>query len=197
MAMYAAKTAGRAGVRVFDTAMHTRAVQRLDFEAALRRAVIRQQFTVRYQLVVELPDGGLAGLEALVRWDHPDRGPVMPGALGVHLAIDDFGTGYSALAYLKTLPVDTLKLAKPFVDGLLRGAEEAALTNAILRIADLLGLQVVAGGIEHEAQALELDRLGCPSARGSTSPAPSTSSPSRPSWSPSRPAAPSPRLPVV
>ena len=47
MAMYAAKTAGRAGVRVFDTAMHTRAVQRLDFEAALRRAVIRQQFTVR------------------------------------------------------------------------------------------------------------------------------------------------------
>ena len=79
MAMYAAKTAGRAGVRVFDTAMHTRAVQRLDFEAALRRAVIRQQFTVRYQPVVELPGGRLAGLEALVRWDHPERGLVMPG----------------------------------------------------------------------------------------------------------------------
>ena len=87
-------------------------------------------------------------------------------ALGVHLAIDDFGTGYSALAYLKTLPVDTLKLAKPFVDGLLRGAEEAALTNAILRIADLLGLQVIAEGIEHEAQARELDRLGCPLGQG-------------------------------
>jgi predicted signal transduction protein with EAL and GGDEF domain len=52
---------GRAGVQVFDTAMHTRAVQRLDFEAALRRAVIRQQFTVRYQPVVELADGRLAG----------------------------------------------------------------------------------------------------------------------------------------
>ena len=264
MAMYAAKTAGRAGVRVFDTAMHTRAVQRLDFEAALRRAVIRQQFTVRYQPVVELGGGGLAGLEALVRWDHPDRGLVMPGefvslaedtglivpigrwvlhaacqaardwqrrfplqphpflsvnlsvrqlqqpdlledvagaldasgldpgelmleitesvlmtdqeamlerlgglrALGVHLAIDDFGTGYSALAYLRSLPVDILKLAKPFVDGLLRGAEEAALTNAILRIADLLGLQVIAEGIEQEAQALELDRLGCPLGQG-------------------------------
>ena len=61
-------------------------------------------------------------------------------ALGVHLAIDDFGTGYSALAYLRSLPVDTLKLAKPFVDGLLLGVEEAALTNAILRIADLLDI---------------------------------------------------------
>ena len=259
MAMYAAKTAGRAGVRVFDTAMHTRAVQRLDFEAALRRAVIRQQFTVRYQPVVELADGHLAGLEALVRWDHPERGLVMPGefvslaedtglivpigrwvlhaacqaardwqrrfplqpppflsvnlsvrqlqqpdlledvagaldasgldpgelmleitesvlaadqqamlerlgglrALGVHLAIDDFGTGYSALAYLRSLPVDTLKLAKPFVDGLLLGVEEAALTNAILRIADLLDLQVIAEGIEQQAQARELERLGC------------------------------------
>jgi predicted signal transduction protein with EAL and GGDEF domain len=87
MAMYAAKRAGRAGVRVFDTAMHTRAVQRLDFEAALRRAVIRQQFTVRYQPVVELPGGRLAGLEALVRWDHPERGLVMPGEF-VSLAED-------------------------------------------------------------------------------------------------------------
>jgi diguanylate cyclase (GGDEF)-like protein len=264
MAMYAAKTAGRAGVRVFDTAMHTRAVQRLDFEAALRRAVIRQQFTVRYQPVVELPGGRLAGLEALVRWDHPERGLVMPGefvslaedtglivpigrwvlhaacqaardwqrrfplqpqpflsvnlsvrqlqqpdlledvagaldasglnpnqlmleitesvlatdqeamlerliglrALGVHLAIDDFGTGYSSLAYLKHLPVDILKLAKPFVDGLLHGAGEAALTNAILRIADLLDLRVIAEGIEQEAQAAELARLGCPYGQG-------------------------------
>jgi EAL domain-containing protein (putative c-di-GMP-specific phosphodiesterase class I) len=145
MAMYAAKTAGRAGVRVFDTAMHTRAVQRLDFEAALRRSVIRQQFTVRYQPVVELADGRLAGLRAL----------------RVHLAIDDFGTGYSSLAYLKNLPVDTLKLAKPFVDGLLRGAEEAALTNAILRITDLLDLEVIAEGIEHPGQAAKLQSLGC------------------------------------
>jgi EAL domain-containing protein (putative c-di-GMP-specific phosphodiesterase class I) len=82
-------------------------------------------------------------------------------ALGAHLAIDDFGTGYSSLSYLKHLPVDTLRLAKPFVDGLLLGAEEAALTNAILRIADLVGLQAIAEGIEHQAQAQELERLGC------------------------------------
>src|SRR3712207_7234868 len=86
--------------------------------------------------------------------------------LGVTLAIDDFGTGYSSLAYLRHLPVDVLKVAKPFVDGLLRGAEEAALTNAILRIADLLGLRVIAEGIEQEAQAEELARLGCPYGQG-------------------------------
>jgi EAL domain-containing protein (putative c-di-GMP-specific phosphodiesterase class I) len=87
-------------------------------------------------------------------------------ALGVHLVIDDFGTGYSSLAYLKHLPVDILKLAKPFVDGLLHGAGEAALTNAILRIADLLDLRVIAEGIEQEPQAAELARLGCPYGQG-------------------------------
>ena len=59
-----------------------------------------------------------------------------------------------------------MKLAKRFVDGLLHGAEEAALTNAILRIADLLSLQVIAEGIEQEAQARELERLGCPLGQG-------------------------------
>jgi EAL domain-containing protein (putative c-di-GMP-specific phosphodiesterase class I) len=64
------------------------------------------------------------------------------------------------------LPVDVLKLAKPFVDGLLRGAREAALTDAILRIADLLGLRVIAEGIEQEAQARELARIACPYGQG-------------------------------
>jgi diguanylate cyclase len=72
-------------------------------------------------------------------------------ALGVHLAVDDFGTGRCVLAYLRQLPVDTLKLAKPFVDGLTMGAEQAALAHAIVRLADTLRLQVVAEGIEQEA----------------------------------------------
>jgi EAL domain-containing protein (putative c-di-GMP-specific phosphodiesterase class I) len=110
----------------------------------------------------------------------------------VHLAIDDFGTGYSARAYLRSLPVDTLKLAKPFVDGLLLGAEEAALTNAILRIADLLGLQVIAEGIEQQAQARELERLGCRFGQSFHFARPWTSSPSRPCCRPSRAAGPAP-----
>ena len=98
----------------------------------------------------------------------------------MHLAIDDLGTGYSSLAYLRHLPVDVLKLAKPFVDGLLRGAGEAALTDAILRIADLLGLRVIAEGIEQKAQARELARIGCPYGQGVHFARPSTSSPWRP-----------------
>jgi diguanylate cyclase (GGDEF)-like protein len=264
LAMYDAKAGAAGTVRLFDATMHDRAVQRLDFEAALRRAIVEQQFTVRYQPVVELAGGDVVGMEALVRWDHPERGLVMPGefvglaedsglivpigrwvlhaacqavrdwqrrfplerplfmsvnlsvrqlqqpdlvedvagaldaagldpgdlmlevtesvlvvddeatiqrlcelrALGVHLAVDDFGTGYSSLAYLRQLPVDTLKLAKPFVDGLTMGAEQAALAHAILRLADTLRLRVVAEGIEQEAQALELRALGCPYGQG-------------------------------
>jgi EAL domain-containing protein (putative c-di-GMP-specific phosphodiesterase class I) len=250
---------------VFDTAMHTRAVQRLDFEAALRRAVIRRQFTVRHRPVVELPEGKLAGLEALVRWDHPERGLVMPGEfvalaedtglivpigrwvlhaacqaardwqhrfplqphpfLSVNLSVrqlqqPDLLEDVAGALDASGLDPDQLMLeihrerpgrrpgghagapqrpagprrppghrrlrhpllvpglppppprrrpqgvAKPFVAGLLHGAEEAALTNAILRIADLLGLRVIAEGIEPEARALELARLGCPYDQG-------------------------------
>jgi diguanylate cyclase (GGDEF)-like protein len=259
LAMHAAKAAGPGAVRRFHAALRERAAERLDFEAALRQAVLEQQFTVRYQPVIELGSGDLVGLEALVRWDHPERGLVMPGefvgmaeksglivpigrfvlhaacqaardwqrrfplerplfisvnlsarqlhqpdlvpdvagaldasgldpadlmleltervlalddqatlqrlrelrALGVHLAVDDVGTGWSALAYLRQLPVDTLKLAKPFVDGVTMGAEQAALAQAIVRLADTLRLQVVAEGIEQAAQARALRAAGC------------------------------------
>jgi hypothetical protein len=79
----AALTAGLAARATVDQltglATHERALLRLDFEAALRTAVLEQQFTVRYQPVVELAGGAVVGLEALVRWDHPERGLVMPG----------------------------------------------------------------------------------------------------------------------
>jgi EAL domain-containing protein (putative c-di-GMP-specific phosphodiesterase class I) len=79
-------------------------------------------------------------------------------ALGVHLAVDDFGTGYSSLAHLRRLPVDALKLAGVFVEGLTAGAEQAALAQAIMRLADALGLQVVAEEVE---EADQLQALGC------------------------------------
>jgi diguanylate cyclase (GGDEF)-like protein len=77
-AMYRAKAAGRGGRVIFDDAMHTQAVERLQLEAELRRALDRQEFTLLYQPIVSLPHGQIAGFEALIRWQSPERGLVMP-----------------------------------------------------------------------------------------------------------------------
>jgi EAL domain-containing protein (putative c-di-GMP-specific phosphodiesterase class I) len=87
-------------------------------------------------------------------------------ALGVHLAIDDFGTGYSSLAYLRQMPIDTVKIDKSFVDGVAGGAEESAVARAIIALAGTLHLDTVAEGVEHAEQAAALAGLGCHLAQG-------------------------------
>lgn len=86
--------------------------------------------------------------------------------LGVRIAIDDFGTGYSSLAYLRRFPLDMLKVAREFVDGLGRDAHDDAITRAIVDLAGTLGLLTVAEGIETAQQAATVAALGCDIAQG-------------------------------
>ncbi|MER3485163.1 MAG: hypothetical protein C4345_03490, partial [Chloroflexota bacterium] len=78
IAMYQAKARGKAGWAVFDAEMGTAAMKRLELETDLRRAIERQEFEVHYQPAIDLDDGRVAMMEALVRWRHPERGIVSP-----------------------------------------------------------------------------------------------------------------------
>jgi diguanylate cyclase (GGDEF)-like protein len=87
-------------------------------------------------------------------------------SLGVRIAIDDFGTGYSSLAYLRRFPIDMLKVAREFVDGLGRDANDDAITRAIVDLAGTLGLLTIAEGIETTQQQEHVAALGCDLAQG-------------------------------
>ena len=86
--------------------------------------------------------------------------------LGVKLAVDDFGTGFSSLAYLKRFPVDILKIDRSFVSDLGVDRDDEKFVNSILRLADTLGLEVVAEGVETQHQADILRALGCHTVQG-------------------------------
>ncbi len=264
IAMYHAKSKGKARHEVFDKAMYTRAVSLLRLENDLRRAIERREFCVYYQPIVKLETGSVIGLEALVRWQHPERGLVAPmefipvaeetglimpiglwvleeacfqmhgwqqhsspnrllsisvnlsgrqlaqpdlieeiqailqrtgldprslkleitesvvmenaeattsklrqlRALGVQLSIDDFGTGYSSLSYLHRFPVTTLKIDRSFVSRMHLGNENLEIARTITTLAHNLGMDVVAEGVETEAQAEQLKKLGCEYGQG-------------------------------
>jgi diguanylate cyclase (GGDEF)-like protein len=86
--------------------------------------------------------------------------------LGVRIAIDDFGTGYSSLAYLRRFPIDMLKIAREFVDGLGRDANDDVITRAIVELAETLGLLTVAEGVESTQQHEHVAALRCDLAQG-------------------------------
>jgi diguanylate cyclase (GGDEF)-like protein/PAS domain S-box-containing protein len=262
LAMYAAKRKGKSRCEVFEPAMHVGAVTRLKTESELRRACERGELVVFYQPVVALTPGRVVGVEALVRWRHPERGLLAPAAfigvaeestlidrvgevvlreavdqvsrwqrehpglsrlqlnvnvsprqlrdgglrslvaavlgetgfdprslvlevtegvmvdeaaverlvrltdLGVRLAVDDFGTGYSSLGYLRRFPIDELKIDRAFVGVITQGPEDAALTRAIVRLAQTLRLCAVAEGVETAEQLRLLREFGCERAQG-------------------------------
>lgn len=259
VAMYRAKSEGRARYALFDERMNERALHRLAIETDLRRALERGELEVHYQPIVELSSGDLVGFEGLLRWRHPDRGLVEPAefiplaeesglivkigewtireccrsmvawstlsaearhlsvsvnvsarqlqepglhqalveilaktgfdpsrlklevtetamiretettmerlrelkGLRIQLAIDDFGTGYSSLAYLRSFPIDVVKIDRSFVDGLGLDPDDTAIVRSILSLARSLNLEATAEGIETEEQVTLLRQLGC------------------------------------
>lgn len=263
-AMYRAKSLGKARSEVFDSAMQNRAVARLKLETDLRRAIDRRQFVVYYQPIVQLDTGRISSFEALVRWQHPERGLVSPVEfipvaeetgmiisigqwvlseawrqinvwrqryaehknlsvsvnlsgkqlsqpgllefirtlvketpkdevglrleitesvmmdnapelvpllndlrdLNVQMQIDDFGTGYSSLSYLHQFPIDSLKIDRAFVSNMNGGGTNLEIVRTIITLAQTLGLDVIAEGVETEQQANHLRTLNCEMAQG-------------------------------
>jgi EAL domain-containing protein (putative c-di-GMP-specific phosphodiesterase class I) len=249
---------------LFDKGMHARAFYLLKMENDLRRAIDREVLRVHYQPIVSLENGQLAGFEALLRWQHPERGFISPAdfislaedtglivpigmwilkeacqqlskwqwkspatrnlfmsvnlsskqvaqstlvdqisdvlkeahveprhlkleitesavmenaetavqlfrrlkALGVQLSIDDFGTGYSSLGYLHRFPVDTLKIDRSFIGRIGEAAENIEIVRTIVSLAENMGMEVVAEGVETLAQLSQLRKLNCEYGQG-------------------------------
>jgi EAL domain-containing protein (putative c-di-GMP-specific phosphodiesterase class I) len=86
--------------------------------------------------------------------------------MGPLISIDDFGTGYSSLSYLKRFPLDELKIDRSFIHGVPADPDAAAITIAIVRLAQTLGLRVVAEGVETDEQLAFLREIGCDEYQG-------------------------------
>jgi diguanylate cyclase (GGDEF)-like protein len=260
VAMYHAKNSMK-GVSLYDSEHDSHSPKRLELMGALGRAVREDQLYLQFQPKIDLNTNRVYGVEALLRWQHPQMGFVPPGEfvpiaemsnmiysmsswvleqtiaqcaqwhqqglglscamnlsarnliderivadlkrymarhnipahaleleitestlmhdperaqaalekiaeLGVKLSVDDFGTGYSSLAYLKRLPVHTLKIDGTFVQGMMTDEQDAIIVNSTIQLAHNLGLKVVAEGVETPEVYQRLAELGCDSAQG-------------------------------
>jgi diguanylate cyclase (GGDEF)-like protein/PAS domain S-box-containing protein len=104
-------------------------------------------------ILMERVEGAMPALETL-------------RSIGVNLAIDDFGTGYSSLSYLSTLPINSLKIDRSFVNGLKSSNKDVEIIRGIISLGNSLGKSVVAEGIETNSQLGQLRELGCEYGQG-------------------------------
>jgi diguanylate cyclase (GGDEF)-like protein/PAS domain S-box-containing protein len=113
------------------------------------------------QLVIEITETFLLEDKAML---HPQLNGLR--AMGVRIALDDFGTGYSSMSSLSTLPIDSIKIDKSFVQRLGDSIEPAAVLRAIITLSSTLGMTVVGEGIETEDQFIQVQALGCDFGQG-------------------------------
>ncbi|MFT7722029.1 MAG: EAL domain-containing protein [Roseateles sp.] len=133
-----------------------RQLRRPDFPQRLQELLQRQPPEVARLLQLDLPEA-----DALAETDAAQALIQRCQALGVGVALDDFGAGYSRLAALKQLSVDTLKLDRSYVQGMLGDARDLSLVESVIGLARNIGCAVLAKGVESRAHARELLRLGC------------------------------------
>lgn len=122
-------------------------VKRVLTSAAIDPSRVQIGFEVTETMVMRDPEAAAEALQSLRE-------------LGVHLSIDDFGTGYSSLAYLKLLPIDTVKVDRSFVNAIAHDAADQAIVRAVTELAHALTLSVVAEGVERPGQAQALTSIG-------------------------------------
>ncbi|MBI3230223.1 MAG: diguanylate cyclase [Burkholderiales bacterium] len=203
VALYQAKAHGRNVYRFYSSEMTGESIERLRLENMLRRSVEKSEIFLNYQPQVDIETGLMVGVEALVRWHHPELGLVPPikfipiaedtgfinqlgkwvlfeacrqmvrwdeagmrvPKMAVNLSVD-FGTGYSSLAYLKQMPVQTLKIDRSFIKDIGTDPDEEAIAIAIIQLGKSMHLSVVAEGVETQEQLQFLRREGCHFAQG-------------------------------
>ena len=132
-----------------------------DDVAAIVDSALKREGLAGGRLTLELTESGIV--------QDPERAmKVLEDlkALDVRVAMDDFGTGYTSLAYLQRLPIDVLKIDRSFVTNMLDDRDSTAIVRAILSLADALGMETIAEGVESEALALALRDLGCTHGQG-------------------------------
>jgi diguanylate cyclase (GGDEF)-like protein/PAS domain S-box-containing protein len=124
------------------------------------------RIALRPGLPTQLLDLEITESAALYDMDHVVPQLLQLRRLGATVSLDDFGTGYSSLSYLRRLPMDTLKLDRSFVSGMMTDPGDFAIVKGVIGLADSFGYSIVAEGVETEAQGAALLDMGCTLAQG-------------------------------